>query len=394
MISLLIAACLRFHFSRRAARLNRLLMLACACLLGLTAASPSMAQYSAFGQRVRSLAAPSRVAPVETRNFVVYADDQVLAQKVAREAERFRDELSVEWLGESLPDWQDKCPIQVTLARDAGGETSFAFVNDRTGRGVPLDWSMKIYGPPDRILDAVLPHEITHTIFATHFGRPLPRWADEGACTTVEHESERSKNHRMLISFLSASPSRGIPFNQMFTMKEYPHDILPLYAQGYSLAKFLIFQKSRRHFLDYVAKGLAYEEQLPPLMAWNQATAEFYGFKDLSDLQVSWLGWVKGGSSEDDVARYMKADSNELAGSQLVAASSNLNQNRTQQLVEDSPSQTFTRAASAKLESRNDRVVSVNADSPSWYASQMSRRASLQKQPSVESHAKGETLFR
>jgi hypothetical protein len=125
---------------------------------------------------------------------------------------------------------------------DAGGETSFAFLVDEQGNGTPVDWDMKIFGPHDRLLDAVLPHEITHTIFATHFGRPLPRWADEGACTTVEHVSERDKNHQMLIRFLTAKPSRGIPFNRMFTLKNYPHDILPLYAQGYSLAKFLIFQ--------------------------------------------------------------------------------------------------------------------------------------------------------
>ena len=42
-----------------------------------------------------------------------------------------------------------------------------------------------------RILDSVLPHEITHTIFATHFGQPLPRWADEGACTTVDGRPTR-----------------------------------------------------------------------------------------------------------------------------------------------------------------------------------------------------------
>ena len=387
MISLLIAACLRFHFSRRAARLSRLLTFFLACFVALSSTAPLLAQYATLGQRVRSFAA-SRPAPVESQNFVVYADDPVLAQKVAREAERFRDELAVEWLGDSLPNWQHKCPIEVKLARDAGGETSFAFVTEATGQGVPIDWSMKIYGPPDRILDAVLPHEITHTIFATHFGRPLPRWADEGACTTVEHESERNKNHRMLISFLSASPSRGIPFNQMFTMKDYPHDILPLYAQGYSLAKFLIFQKGRRHFLDYVAKGLAYEDQVPPLMAWNQATAEFYGFQDLSDLQMSWLAWVKGGSSMDDIASYSKSESAERASWQSVSA----NQGGSQASL--SSPQTFTRAAPATLESRNDRVVSVNAESPSWYASQMGRRASLQKQPSRATQLSHGTIFR
>ena len=51
-------------------------------------------------------------------------------------------------------------------------------------------WDMKIQGSEERVLDSVLPHEVTHTIFASHFRQPLPRWADEGACTTVEHVSE------------------------------------------------------------------------------------------------------------------------------------------------------------------------------------------------------------
>ena len=68
---------------------------------------------------------------------------------------------------------------------------------------------MKIQGSRERILDSVLPHEITHTIFATHFGRPLPRWADEGACTTVEHASEKAKQDKLLIQFLLTD--RGIP---------------------------------------------------------------------------------------------------------------------------------------------------------------------------------------
>ena len=175
--------------------------------------------------------AVQRVAPVATQNFVVYAQDPSFARRIANEAERFRSELSMEWLGYEIKPWQDRCPITVEIGMHAGGETSFAFVTPpQGGRGFPTGWQMKIFGPPERLLDAVLPHEITHTIFATHFGRPLPRWADEGACTTVEHVSERAKNHNMLISFLGGTPSRGIPFNRMFTMKNYPHDILPLYA--------------------------------------------------------------------------------------------------------------------------------------------------------------------
>ena len=107
---------------------------------------------------------------------------------------------------------------------------------------------MNIQGSRERMLDSVLPHEVTHTIFASYFRQPLPRWADEGACTTVEHRSEIAKQERKLIEFLKTG--RGIPFSQMFAMKEYPPDVMPLYAQGHSLAQWLIESRGKKAFLS------------------------------------------------------------------------------------------------------------------------------------------------
>ncbi len=235
-----------------------------------------------------------------TTNFVIMAPDPNLSREAGRLAEQYRRELSMQWLGYEIKNWKEKCPVQIQLGPHAGGETSFAFMEGH--KSEPMSWQMKIFGPPNRILDAVLPHEITHTIFATHFGQPLPRWADEGACTTVEHESERKKNHEMLMNFLTTKPSRGIPFNRMFTMKRYPHDILPLYAQGYSLAKFLIAQKGHVHFVKFIEQGLGQEQrrnQSRLTDAWDKATQQFYGYQDLSELQIAWIAWVRQGSPAD-----------------------------------------------------------------------------------------------
>ena len=231
-------------------------------------------------------------ADYATKNFVVSAPDPQLAKQVAIAAEQFRHDLAIQWLGHELPGWTEKCPVTVKLASQAGGQTSFGFVNEGSN-SVPVGWQMEVYGSPERILDSVLPHEVTHTIFATHFGRPLPRWADEGACTTVEHVSERNKNHELLLRFLTTN--RGIPFNRMFAMKQYPHDIYPLYAQGYSLARFLIMQGGRQHFVEYVGTGMTTEQPGIEPRAWDAATKKFYGYDDLSELQVRWIQWVKQG---------------------------------------------------------------------------------------------------
>jgi hypothetical protein len=143
-----------------------------------------------------------------------------------------------------------------------------------------------VQGSRERVLDSVIPHEVTHTVFATHFRQPLPRWADEGACTTVEHHSEIRKQENMLIDFLRTR--RGIDFNSMFMMREYPQDVLPLYAQGHSLARFLIDQKGKRAFLNFLADGMQDEQ-------WHRAIEKHYGYKHLLALQNSWLDWVKAG---------------------------------------------------------------------------------------------------
>lgn len=224
-------------------------------------------------------------AGYRTPNFVVVqAPTAELAREVGDTAERLRRELAVEWVGEALPNWSRPCPISAKISPQlgAGGATSFVFHH-----GEVFDWNMNVQGTRERVLDSVLPHEITHTIFASHFRQPLPRWADEGACTTVEHVSERDKQERMLIDFLQTG--RGIAFAHMFAMREYPQDILPLYAQGYALARYLIDQGGKRKFVDYVGQGLASED-------WAGATQQFYGYNGLGQLQNQWLDWVRSGS--------------------------------------------------------------------------------------------------
>lgn len=230
----------------------------------------------------------SMAANYRTANFVVSAPSPSSAEQIGRAAEKYRKALAVEWLGQEMPNWSQPCPITAQVAEHlgAGGATSFVFEH-----GEVFGWRMTIQGSQERILDSVLPHEVTHTVFATHFRQPLPRWADEGACTTVEHISEKSKQQHMLIDFLRTG--RGIAFNQMFAMKDYPHDVMPLYSQGYSVARYLVAQGGKRKFLDFLADGLRDEN-------WSRATKKFYGHASLAMLQSNWLEWVRKGSPQID----------------------------------------------------------------------------------------------
>jgi hypothetical protein len=225
----------------------------------------------------------TRAAAYRTANFTVDAPSPQLAKEIGDTAEYCRRTLAIEWLGRELTNWSKPCPIKAIVAPrlGAGGATSFVFDN-----GQVFGWDMKVQGSRERVLDSVIPHEVMHTIFATHFRQPLPRWADEGACTTVEHSSEIAKQEHMLIDFLKTR--RGIPFDAMFVMKEYPQEVLPLYAQGHSLARFLIDQRGKRAFLAFLADGMQHGN-------WRRAIDQHYGYDHLLALQNSWLDWIKAG---------------------------------------------------------------------------------------------------
>jgi hypothetical protein len=231
-----------------------------------------------------AVALASMGASYRTQNYLVTGPTKQVAQQVGDAAERYRRDLAIEWLGREMPAWSQPCPIQVQVGErlGAGGATSFVF-----DRGEVFGWQMTIQGSLERVLDSVLPHEVTHMVFASHFRRPLPRWADEGACTTVEHPVERTKQQQMLIQFLKTN--KGIPFSSMFAMKEYPADVLPLYAQGHSLATFLIQQGGKHKFLQFVHDGLQRED-------WTGVTHRHYGYANLRILQDTWLDWVAKGS--------------------------------------------------------------------------------------------------
>jgi hypothetical protein len=217
-------------------------------------------------------------ARVQSRNFVVNARSQEIAQQCAEYAERYRREKALEWLGYELPAWPTPCTVDVKLTMGgAGGATSFDFDS-----GVVRQQHMSVEGPLHRILDSVLPHEVTHTIFAARFRRPLPRWADEGGCVLSEDREERAR-HDLMVRQICRS-GRLIPLRRLFVLTEYPRDVMALYAEGFSVANYLVGMKGKRTFLDFVATGQT--------GGWDAAIQQYYGLNGIEALQERWIDWL------------------------------------------------------------------------------------------------------
>lgn len=225
-------------------------------------------------------------AAARTANFIVDAPTRELAEQVGQWAEHYRKEKALLWLGREMPQWAEPCPLAVRpAAAGAGGATQFWF-----DRGRVVGQRMAVEGEPGQLIRSVLPHEITHTVFAHHFGRPLPRWADEGAAVLSEDERERARSEQQCRDVLG-TPGRAIPLSRLFQLTEYPSDVTALYAEGYSVTNYLVGLKDRPTFLAFVAAGMQ--------QGWDRAAQSHYGFGGVGDLEQRWLQSLGGAKQTD-----------------------------------------------------------------------------------------------
>jgi hypothetical protein len=221
-----------------------------------------------------AMTATASAAKVRTANFIIETARQEDAEEFARLAEHYRKQKALDWLGREMPTWSEPCHLRITITGNgAGGATTFDF------GGREISQEMHIEGSRERLKNSVLPHEVTHTVFAHHFRQPVPRWADEGGSVYSEDDIERGRHDKLVVQVLNAG--QGIQLRALFRMKDYPRDVMTLYAQGYSVTRYLVEKSDRQTFLNFVATGMQ--------KGWDAAAQEFYGFKNVPDLEAAWI---------------------------------------------------------------------------------------------------------
>ena len=223
-----------------------------------------------------------------TPNFMVEAPDPAFAEQVGKYAEHYRKQKAVEWIGQEMPTWGRRCPLRVTMSGSSSGATEFTFDNGRI-----MTISMHIEGTPDRLLASVLPHEITHTVLAYCFRTPVPRWADEGGSVLSEDDRERAM-HEQTVRQILHTPGRSIAVRRLFTLKNYPPDVMVLYAEGYSLTNFLVAQSNRQVFLAFVAQGMQNDWN-----NWDAALRTHYPpYRNVEELEAAWVQHIYSGRQQ------------------------------------------------------------------------------------------------
>jgi RNA polymerase sigma factor (sigma-70 family) len=219
-------------------------------------------------------------AAYRTPNFLVTAPTPEIAEKVGRVAEDHRKALARLWLDKELPAWDKPCPLRVRVTTEPGSsQSTFTFDGGRV-----LQREMRVEGSVNQIFADLLPCETTHLILADWHGRPLPRWADEGAAMLGESREGRLKYQKHMEKIVEEK--RLLSLRDLLPKHDYPRDVMNLYAQGLSLTDFLVSSGSRKKFLAFVAQG---EDE-----GWDKAAQSHYGYKTVDVLEYAWLQDVQG----------------------------------------------------------------------------------------------------
>lgn len=215
----------------------------------------------------------------QTDNFEIVAPSQDIARQVGQAAEERRKALALLWLGREMPTWSERCPIQVRITNGGTGSvTTFTF-----HEGKVLSQRMELEGALETVLTDLVPHEVMHAILAHHFGKPIPRWADEGAALLCETAGSGARHERALQKVFQEG--RMIRLRQLLPMREYPQDVVVLYTQGHSLTEWLVRARGRSAFLEFVALG--------DRDGWEKAVKALYKYESVDEMEKAWLASVR-----------------------------------------------------------------------------------------------------
>lgn len=202
-----------------------------------------------------------------TKNFAVTVADDFApdllsnpAELIAVQAEHQRQSLFKFWFDGRMPNWSAPAKLHVTTG-PASGQSLFDFE-----RGEVINWNVTVTGRDlEEVIEDVLPHEINHLVFASHFRKPLPRWYDEGAAVWVQRKDTAANFTAIL------SQQEQIPFRQLLVMREYAAGsaVGSQYAQGVVLTDLLMRRGDAEDYVELAENYLAGK-------TWDQAFHSVY----------------------------------------------------------------------------------------------------------------------
>jgi RNA polymerase sigma factor (sigma-70 family) len=143
---------------------------------------------------------------------------------------------------------------------------------------------MKLGGPLEKVLDFVLPAEMTRVVLAGEFRRSIPKWAEDAAAGLCADPYEQAELYAGCGQWLANGHLYKVNalLHEEFNEKD---DAYFVQVQGYAITKFLVEQKGKPAFVRFLAVGGS--------RSWADAVKEVYGYDSVDDLQYAWIDWFR-----------------------------------------------------------------------------------------------------
>jgi hypothetical protein len=270
----------------------RILLVALAALTSLTAAAradlksadPVAKKHTVQVRHLDTKVDNWKVA--ETSNFrILHNQSKELVDKVGRVAEETRLRLQKKWFGgESSVEWDGKCSIylhpdrkkyseKAGLANALGHTRTFSWGRDVQSRSIHLP------AQQSRMLEDVLPHEVSHSVLAVRLQGKTPRWADEGMAMLAETPTAVYECLIRLPQYKRDHALFGIEI-LMLTEEQDHFQSLEYYSQSTSLVQYLTKLKGPQTFVSFLQTSIAKD--------YPTALKQHYGISGYAELQKRW----------------------------------------------------------------------------------------------------------
>ncbi len=228
----------------------------------------------------------------ETPNFLIFHADSGLAESVAGAAESVRTAQAKRWGSAAVQEaWTTRCEIYLypngkAFAKATGQpESSPGFSIIESDRKQITTRKVHLRADQPRLVEAVLPHEVTHVVVADLFTvQQIPRWADEGMAVLAEPETEQKLRAADLQESLSAG--------QVFELRQLMSTDTPrakdwsvYYAQSVSITRFLVEQGTPAQLIQFVRES--------GRKGAEAALRDVYRIGGFAELQKQWQSYAQ-----------------------------------------------------------------------------------------------------
>jgi tetratricopeptide (TPR) repeat protein len=198
----------------------------------------------------------------ETTHFRIYHQDNQMAEQVAERAEATRAAVIRKWLVNDYT-WNQPCQIYVhptadSYHRQSGMPTTAPghsdYDADKHDASVIHYRRVFVRADHPHMLNAILPHEVTHVVLNGQFGRKLlPRWADEGMAVLSEPYTRIEMHLEPLARTYQEGRALGV--QELLSVQDYPADrskVASFYGQSVCLVELLTNLKGPQAFVSYM----------------------------------------------------------------------------------------------------------------------------------------------